>query len=124
MSRHADETTVRRWFEAFNSRDLEGMLACMDPHVDFHPLPLHGLEVAYHGHSGVSEWFAGLQRLAHSHRIELAEATSLGTGRVIAAGTLTVADPAEPASFWALERFEAGLIVAARHHLSDRFHLR
>jgi ketosteroid isomerase-like protein len=124
MSRHADEATVRRWFDAFNSRDLEGMLSCMHPHVDFHPLPLHGLERTYRGHGGIGEWFAGLQRMAHSHRIELSEASSVGAGRVIAAGTLTADDSSGPVSFWALERFEAGLIVAARHHLSDRFHLR
>lgn len=124
MSRHADEATVRRWFDAFNSRDLEGMLVCMHPHVDFHPLRLHGLSGTYHGHRGIGEWFAALQKMEHRHRVELAQASAVGSGRVIASGTLTAVDPAGPASFWALERFEAGLIVAARHHLSDRFHLR
>lgn len=124
MSRHADEATVRRWFDAFNSRDLEAMLACMHPNVDFHPLRLHGLDGAYHGHRGVGEWFDGLQRLEHRHRVELTQASAVGSGRVIAAGTLTGGDPCGPASFWALERFENNLIIAARHHLSDQFHLR
>ena len=124
MSRHADEATVRRWFDAFNSRDLEGMLACMHPHVDFHPLRLHGLRDSYEGHLGVSEWFAGLQEMEHRHRVELSQASAVGSQRVIAAGTLTGADPAGPASFWALTRFETDLIVSSRHHLSDRFHLR
>jgi ketosteroid isomerase-like protein len=124
MSRHADEATVRRWFDAFNSRDLEGMLACMHPHVDFHPLRLHGLSDSYDGHQGISEWFAGLQAMEHHHRIELAQTSAVGSQRVIAAGTLTGADPAGPASFWALTRFETDLIVSSRHHLSDRFHLR
>jgi ketosteroid isomerase-like protein len=124
MSRHADEATVRRWFDAFNSRDLEGMLACMHPHVDFHPLCLPGLSDSYEGHRGVSEWFTGLEEMGHSHRIELAQTSVVGSNRVIAAGTLTAADPAAPASFWALTRFEAGQIISSRHHLSDRFHLR
>lgn len=124
MSRLADEATVRRWFDAFNSRDLEGMLACMHPHVDFHPLRLHGLGAGYTGHSGVGEWFAGLREMEHWHRIELAQTSAVGSNRVISAGTLTAADPAGPASFWALTRFEAGLMVSSRHHLSDRFHLR
>jgi len=123
MSRHADEATVRSWFDAFNARDLEGMLACMHPHVDFHPLQLHGLRDAYQGHLGVAEWFAALEEMEHRHRVELAQTSVLGSGRVIASGTLTD-DSAAPASFWALERFEAGLIIAARHHLSERFHLR
>lgn len=123
MSRHADEATVRSWFDAFNARDLEGMLACMHPHVDFHPLRLHGLEEAYWGHRGVGEWFSALQELEHGHRVELAQTSAVGSGRVIASGTLST-DTSAPASFWALERLEAGLIVAARHHLSERFHLR
>jgi ketosteroid isomerase-like protein len=124
MPSHAEEATVRRWFDAFNSRDLEGMLACMHPYVEFHPLRLHGLDSAYHGHEGVREWFAELQRLEHRHRIELAEVRTSSDGKLVATGTLKIADPAGPASFWALERFEGGMIVAAHHFLSDRFHLR
>lgn len=124
MSRHADEATVWRWFDAFNARDLEGMLACMHPHVDFHPLRLHGLGESYRGHRGVGEWFASLEAMEHVHRVALGQASSVGSGRVIASGALTSGGDARATSFWALERFEAGLIVAARHHLSDSFHLR
>jgi ketosteroid isomerase-like protein len=124
LSSSADEATVWRWFDAFNSRDLKGMLACMHPNVDFHPLRLPGVIGDYHGHEGLREWFSTLQRMAHEHRIELSETSSLGEGRVIAAGALVDAGGAGRSSFWALERLEAGLIVSERHHLSDRFHLR
>lgn len=124
MSRHADEAIVRRWFDAFNSRDLEGMLTCMHPHVDFHPLRLRGLSSTYQGHEGIGDWFVDLREMGHRHRVKLVQASAVGSGRVIVSGTLTTADSASPASFWALERLEAGLIIAARHHLSDRFHLR
>ncbi len=124
MSFHAEEATVRRWFDAFNSRNLEGMLACMHPYVDFHPLRLPGIESAYSGHGGVRGWFAELRRLKHNHRIELAEVSASSDGKLVAAGTLRTDDPAEPASFWALQRFEGGMIIAAHHFLSDRFHLR
>jgi ketosteroid isomerase-like protein len=120
---HADEATVRRWFDAFNSRDLEAMLACMDAHVDFHPLRLHGIDAVYHCHVGVREWFADLVGMEHHHRIDLTEVSAAGD-KVIAAGTLSAADPAGPSSFWAVEQFEHGRIVVARHYLSDRFHLR
>jgi ketosteroid isomerase-like protein len=124
MSRHADEATVRRWFDAFNSRDLEGMLACMDPDVDFSPLRLRGVEAGYRCHAGVREWLADLMRMEHHHRIELSRVQASSGGEVIAAGTLSAADSGGSSSFWAVERFEGGLIVAARHFLSDRFHLR
>jgi ketosteroid isomerase-like protein len=124
MPSHAEEATVRRWFDAFNSRDLEGMLACMHPYVEFHPLRLHGLDGAYHSHEGVRKWFAELQRMEHGHRVELAEVRAASDGKLVATGVLKTADAAEPASFWALERFEGGMIIAAHHFLSDRFHLR
>ena len=73
---HADEATVRRWFDAFNSRDLEAMLACMDAHVDFRPLRLHGIDAVYHCHVGVRDWFADLVRMEHRHRVDLAEVSA------------------------------------------------
>lgn len=124
MPSHAEEATVRRWFDAFNSRDLEGMLACMHPYVEFHPLRLDGLDGAYHGHEGIRKWFAELQRQEHGHRVELAEVRAASDGKLVATGTLKAAEAAGPASFWALERFEGGMIIAAHHFLSDRFHLR
>jgi ketosteroid isomerase-like protein len=120
---HADEATVRRWFDAFNSRDLEAMLACMDAHVDFRPLRLRGIDAVYHCHVGVRDWFADLVRMEHRHRVDLTEVSG-GGGRVIAAGTLSAADSTGPSSFWAVEQFENGRIVVAQHYLSDRFHLR
>jgi hypothetical protein len=124
MSRHADEATIRRWFDAFNLRDLEAMLACMDAHVDFRPLRLAGIDDAYHCHVGVRDWFADLVRMEHRHRIDLSTVRASGEDTVIAAGTLSIGGPAQPSSFWAVEHLDNGVIVAARHHLSDRLHLR
>jgi ketosteroid isomerase-like protein len=121
---HADEVTVRRWFDAFNSRDLEAMLACMDAHVDFQPLRLPGVDAIYHCHVGVRDWFVDLVRMEHRHRIDLTELSVAAGRRVIAAGTLSAANADGPSSFCAVEHFENGLIVAARHYLSDRSQLR
>lgn len=121
MSRHADEDTVRRWFDAFNSRDLEGMLSCMDSHVDFRPLRLRGIDSVYHCHVGIRVWFEDLVRMEHNHRIELSRVCAHGGEKVIAAGTLAGAGPAAPASFWAADSLENGRIVVARHY-SDRSH--
>jgi ketosteroid isomerase-like protein len=121
---HADEATVRRWFDAFNTRDLEAMLACMDAHVDFRPLRLRGIDAIYHCHVGVRDWFADLVRMEHRHRIDLAEVTATGESKVIAAGTLSAAEADGRSSFWAVEHLRNGRIVAAQHYLSDRFHLR
>ncbi|MFP5389126.1 MAG: nuclear transport factor 2 family protein [Thermoleophilia bacterium] len=121
---HADEVTVRRWFDAFNSRDLEAMLDCMDAHVDFQPLRLRGIDAMYHCHVGVRDWFADLVRMGHRHQIELAEVSPAAGDKVIAAGKLSTPDGDGPSSFCAVEHFEDGLIVLARHYLRDSFQLR
>ena len=40
----APDALVRRWVDAFHARDVEGMLAHLDPEVRFHPLRLSGLD--------------------------------------------------------------------------------
>ncbi|HUC08699.1 MAG TPA: nuclear transport factor 2 family protein [Solirubrobacterales bacterium] len=124
MSRHADEATVRRWFDAFNSRDLEGMLTCMHANVDFRPLRLQGIDSLYHCHVGVRIWFEDLTRMEHPHRIELSAVRTSGAERVVATGALADSDVAGPSSFWAMKHLENGVIISAHHHLSDRLHLR
>jgi ketosteroid isomerase-like protein len=50
----------RRSVEAFNERDIEAMLACLDPSVEYHPL-LSAIGVTmYHGHDGLRSWFGQL----------------------------------------------------------------
>jgi len=124
MSRHADEATVRRWFDAFNSRDLEGMLACMHANVDFRPLRMQGIDSLYHCHVGVRIWFEDLTRMKHRHRIELSTVRTSAADKVVATGALADSDPPGPSSFWAMKHLENGVIVSARHYLSDRLHLR
>lgn len=113
------ETIVVRLVEAFNARDLDGMLRLVDPAVVFHPLRLGGLRGPYRGHDGVREWFAQLERLRQEHRIVLSEARSVGDGQVFAAGSLSLRGEPDVCPFCALHRLDGGLIVAAHHYLTD-----
>lgn len=113
------EQVVSRWVDAFNGRDLDGMLACLDGGVRFHPLRLGGLGASYHGHTGVREWFAQLRRLRHEHRIVLSEARAVGEGQVITVGSLSLAGEPHIGPFCGLHRLAGGLIVAAHHYLTD-----
>jgi len=115
----AKEAAARRWFDAFNARDLDGMLVEMHPGVDFHPLRLHGLQSSYHGHDGVRSWFEEIDQLHHTHRIEIGDVRQARDGKLIVVGTLSVGDPSGPAAFWALERFADGAIAGAHHYLTD-----
>jgi hypothetical protein len=111
---------VRGWVEAFNDRDLDGMLARMDRGVDFHPLRFPGLETSYRGHDGVRAWHAQLEALDWRYRIELSEVRGTSDGGVLMLGEVWIGDEPEPVPFWALERISGGAIVAAYQYLTDR----
>ena len=113
------ERIVSRWFGAFNLRDLDKLLTLLDRRVDFHPLKLRGLVGSYRGHAGVREWWSNLERHRVEHHIELSDVRSIGGGMVLALGSLRFVGELESASFRALHRVNAGLIVAAHHCLSD-----
>ena len=110
---------VERWVEAFNARDLEGMLECLAKDVEFHPLRLGGLSGCHRGHDSVREWFANLRRARYDHHIVVSETRDLGAGRVVASGSLCFAEEHEVGSFCAVHRISERLIVAAHHYLTD-----
>jgi ketosteroid isomerase-like protein len=51
----------RRWFEAFNARDLEALIALCDPGVEFHSVFAAVGGATYHGHDGMRSWHRDLQ---------------------------------------------------------------
>jgi hypothetical protein len=106
---------VLRWVNAFNARNLEGVLSCLHPEVDFHPLKLIGIDHSYHGHNGVRTWFARLEELRYRHCIELSEVRQANQGRLLAIGALHVANHGPITPFCASHRIDDGLIVLARH---------
>ena len=81
------ERVVSRWVDAFNARDLEGMLAFLTRDVALYPVKLGGLEACYRGHDGVRCWFAQLERHAYTFTISLSELQAIGGGRVFATGS-------------------------------------
>ena len=110
---------VARWVDAFNARDLDGMLACFTEDVDFHPLRLNGCDASYSGHDGVREWWLLVNRGRLEHRIVISDTRVIDDGRMLANGSLTLGGEVDIGRFCALHSFEGGLIVMAHHYLSD-----
>lgn len=110
---------VSTWVDAFNRRELDGMLACMAADVRFHPLRLSGIERSYRGHDGVRTWLSQLEAMGHDHRIALSELRGGSDGEVLAVGLLRLKEEDDPSRIWLLERIDKGLIVAAHHYLTD-----
>ncbi len=113
------EVIVLRWVQAFNARDLEGMLACVAAQVELHPLRLDGLEARYRGHDGVRAWFERLRQRGHEHRIAVCEVRDLGAGKVFSSGSLSLGDEADIGPVCALHQVDGGLIVTVREYLTD-----
>jgi ketosteroid isomerase-like protein len=68
----------RRIEDAFNRRDIEGLIACLDPSVEYHPLLSAIGTTAYHGHDGMRSWFAQLDDAWEELRTEAEAYFDLG----------------------------------------------
>jgi ketosteroid isomerase-like protein len=51
---------LRRWFEGFNARDIEAVIAVCDPRGVFTSTFAVGGAAVYHGHDGMRRYFADL----------------------------------------------------------------
>jgi ketosteroid isomerase-like protein len=113
------EAIVVRWVEAFNARDLDGMLACLANDVEFRPLRLSGVSGCYRGHDGVREWFTRLRRWRQDHPIVIHGTRAVGEAYVLVTGAIRLDGESDIGSFCAVNWIDDGLILAAHHYLSD-----
>ena len=113
------EAIVTRWIEAFNARDLDGMLTCAATRVELRPLRLNGVERVYRGHDGVRRWFAQLDTGVGQHRVSVAHTRRLAGNALCVAGVVDMPGVPAVSPFWGLYRLDAAGIVVARHYLSD-----
>ena len=107
-----------RWIAALNARDLDRILACVAPDVEFHPLKLSASRPAYVGHDGIRQWFDEVQNRRHEIRVHAFE--ELSDGRLLAVGVIELDGQTKPTDFAGIYRVDDGLIGGAHHYLSDR----
>ena len=116
----ADElAVVRRWFEAFNRRDLAETLALAHPQIAFRPLQVHGA-TTWHGRAGVEALWERMFSVGLDHRVEILRVEDLPGGGYAAIGRVKPGD----ADFVAVLRLQDGLVREARHVFSDEDTLR
>jgi ketosteroid isomerase-like protein len=114
----ADRDAVIRWIAALNARDLDRILACVTPDVEFHPLKLSASRPAYVGHDGIRQWFDEVQNRHHEIRGQSLEA--LADDRLLVLGVIVLDGQTRPTDFAGIYRVDDGLIAGAHHYLSDR----
>jgi ketosteroid isomerase-like protein len=51
----------RRWFEAYNTRDIEALISYCDPAIEFHSVFAAVGGAVYYGHDGRRKWHQDLE---------------------------------------------------------------
>jgi ketosteroid isomerase-like protein len=50
----------RRIFDAFNERDIDALIACLEPQFELHSKLAAVAPAVYHGHAGARRWYQDL----------------------------------------------------------------
>ena len=78
--------SFKRGIEAGNRRDIEALLAELDPDVEWHTaLPMVGGDAVYRGHEGIREWLGDVWDVLDETEFEFPEIRDLGD-RIVAVG--------------------------------------
>jgi ketosteroid isomerase-like protein len=123
MSR-ANVEAFKRSIEAYNRKDVEGLLAGLDTEVEWRPvLPvvLGGRTTVYRGHDGIREMLRDLDEILEERHLDFSEIHDVGN-RVVAVGRLTIRGrasgvPTESPFGW-LGEFSNGKATRIRTYLS------
>jgi hypothetical protein len=110
---------VRRWFDAFNRRELDVILSLAHPEITFRPLQVHGSE-QLHGREGLAALWARMEQVGLDHRIEMTGLHLLPGGEIAALGLVKPGD----VDFVGIYRVEGGLVREAQNRFSDENTLR
>ena len=113
---------TRRAFEAFDDRDLDGLLAMLDDDVEAFPI-LAGMDGGYRGHDAIRGWWASLLGTFPDFRAEISELHDLGEvtlAVVRVRGRGVGSDTPVDATVWQVTRFRQGKCIAWRVYTSER----
>jgi hypothetical protein len=78
---------VTRWLDAFNHRDLEGLLAVADPDLTLRPMRWVQRR-EYRGHAGIREWLEEIRVSPFATTIRTDSACECSAQRVVVEGTI------------------------------------
>ncbi len=111
----------RRGFEAFNDRDLDGLLAALDEDVEISPI-LAAMEGSYKGHDGVRRWWSGLLDGFPDINVELLDVRDLGEVTVAVVrvrGHGAESDTPFDATVWQVHRWRHGKCLSWHAYSSE-----
>jgi ketosteroid isomerase-like protein len=78
MASERDLETVRRTYDAFNRRDIDGLIATLDPEMEWHPLLGELGGGVYRGHEGARRLVSEINETWADFRIGLEDLIDAG----------------------------------------------
>lgn len=112
------ELIARRFVDAFNQRDADGLVALSDPAIEFHPTSLVGKRQRYDGHEGLRRWVAELEASRLKHKVRVREVRPREDGFVLLSEVLLDGKLITPSAMVA-RLSDQHVIVEARAFLTD-----
>jgi hypothetical protein len=112
------ELIARRFIDAFNQRDADGLVALSDPEIEFHPTSLVGKRQRYDGHDGLRRWVAELEASSLRHQVRACEVRQHEDGFILLSEVLLEGKLITPSAMVARLN-EEHAIVEARAFLTD-----
>jgi phage terminase large subunit-like protein len=76
-------TIARQFVDAFNRRDADGLVALVDPALEWHPSVLVGGRRTYRGHAGLRQWVSDLARAPVHHQARVRDVEVLEENRFL-----------------------------------------
>jgi len=107
------ELIARRFVDAFNQRDADGLIALSDPAIEFHPTTLVGKRQRYDGHEGLRRWVAELNASGLGHQVRVREVRPREDGFVLLSEVLLDGKLVTPSAMVA--RLSAEHAIAEAH---------
>jgi SnoaL-like protein len=118
------ETIGRRYVDAFNRRDIEGLVALSHSAIEFRPTMLVGARRRYDGHEGLRRWFEEMGGSEIEIQIRVSEVRALGDDGFLVLSEILLDDKlVSPAAMLARLAGD-GRIIEARSFLTDEEMLR
>ena len=83
MTESTAESLGRRFAEAFNRRDADGLVAVSHPKIEFYPTGAGGTGRSYQGHDGLRAWVEELNRSELKHQVRILDVEEIDARHVV-----------------------------------------
>lgn len=108
----------RRFAEAFNRRDADGLVAVSHPDIEFHPTGAGGTGRSYHGHEGLRAWVEELNRGGLKHQVKILDVQEIDPRRVVVSCEL-LSDGQVITTSTMIGVIAEGALIEVHGHLTD-----